>query len=98
MSDKAKILAKLTDSRGELTSRFDVARIGLFGSAARDEMGAESDIDILVAFRHSATFANYMALKFFLEELFGRPVDLVTETGLKPRARPFVEQDLIRVA
>jgi hypothetical protein len=38
-----------------------------------------------------------MGLKFYLEQLFGRNVDLVTEKGLKPRARTHVERDLIRV-
>jgi predicted nucleotidyltransferase len=52
---------------------------------------------VLVSFRGRATFDGYMGLKSYLEELFGRKVDLVTEKGLKPRARSHVERDLIRV-
>jgi predicted nucleotidyltransferase len=39
-----------------------------------------------------------MDLKFRLEELFGRRVDLATASGLRERVRPYVEQDLIYVA
>ena len=81
-----------------IRSRFSVEDIGLFGSAARDEMRDDSDIDVLVNFSGPATFEAYFGLKDYLEEMFGRSVDLVTEKGLKPRARPVVEKDLIRVA
>ena len=72
--------------------------LAVFGSAARDELREDSDIDVLVAFEGAPTFDGYFDLKAFLERLLGRPVDLVTESGLKPRARRHVEQDLIRVA
>jgi len=91
------ILSRLRERRREISERFGVERVGLFGSAARDELREDSDVDVLVCFRDQATFDGYMGLKFYLEELFGRKVDLVTEKGLKPRARPHVERDLIRV-
>ena len=91
------ILSRLRERRREISKRFDVERVGLFGSAARDELREDSDVDVLVSFRGRATFDGYMGLKFYLEELFGRKVDLVTEKGLKPRARSHVERDLIRV-
>jgi len=82
----------------DIQQRFEVKQLGLFGSAARDEMNEQSDIDVLVEFQGSATFAGYLGLKVYLAGLFGREVDLVTTTGLKPRVRPHVEKDLIRVA
>jgi hypothetical protein len=91
------ILSRLRERRREISERFGVERVGLFGSAARDELREDSDVDVLVSFRDQATFDGYMGLKFYLEELFGRKVDLVTEKGLKPRARTHVERDLIRV-
>jgi predicted nucleotidyltransferase len=92
-----EILNRLRDSRREISDRFAVDHLALFGSAARDELGDDSDVDVLVSFRGRATFDGYMGLKTYLEDLIGRKVDLVTETGLKPRARPHVERDLIRV-
>jgi len=91
------ILSRLRERRREISERFGVERVGLFGSAARDELREDSDVDVLVSFRDQATFDGYMGLKLYLEELFGRKVDLVTEKGLKPRARTHVERDLIRV-
>jgi predicted nucleotidyltransferase len=91
------ILSRLRERRREISERFGVERVGLFGSAARDELREDSDVDVLVSFRDRATFDGYMGLKIYLEQLFGRKVDLVTEKGLKPRARTHVERDLIRV-
>jgi len=91
------ILTQLSDRRREIASRFEVERLGLFGSAARDELRDDSDVDLLVSFRGRATLDGYVGLKTYLEGLLGRKVDLVTESGLKPRARAHVEQDLIRV-
>jgi predicted nucleotidyltransferase len=65
---------------------------------ARGEASQESDVDLLVSFRETPTFSGYMKLRIFLEDLLGVEVDLVTESGLRPGARPFVEKDAIRVA
>ena len=96
--DRQQILALLARHRGELESRFGVRSLALFGSAARDELRPESDVDVLVEFEGPASYEGYFALKDHLEALLGRPVDLVTAGGLKPRARRHVERDLVRVA
>ena len=51
-----------------------------------------------VDFEKTPTFSEYMKLRIFLEDLLSATVDLVTEAGLKQRARPHVERDAIRVA
>ena len=91
-------MALLGQQREALQRDFGVARLALFGSAARDELRPESDIDVLVDFDGPATFERYFGLKDRLEQALGRPVDLVTSRGLKPRARAQVERDLVRVA
>lgn len=96
--DRASILATLRTHRALLAQRFGARQIGLFGSAARDELRADSDVDVLVEFDEPPTFDRYFALKDWLEQALGRPVDLVTPGGLRPRARQHVERDLIRVA
>ncbi|PIZ38637.1 nucleotidyltransferase family protein [Candidatus Aquicultor secundus] len=78
--------------------KFDVKSLAIFGSVARDEAGPESDVDILVEFSKTPSFDGYMELKFFLEDLLGRSVDLVTRDALKPRIRPYVEKELLYVA
>ncbi len=96
--NKQEILDLLHDHYAEIERRFHVKQLSLFGSAARDEMTDKSDIDVLVEFDGPATFDGYMGLKGYMEELFSKKVDLITASGLKPRARPHVEKDLIHVA
>jgi uncharacterized protein len=78
----------------DIKIRFSVKRIGIFGSVARGEQKESSDIDILVEFE-KPTFRNFMNLSFYMEDLLGRKVDLVTVKGLHPRIRPYVEKDVI---
>jgi predicted nucleotidyltransferase len=78
--------------------RFGVRSLELFGSLARDEAHAASDVDVLVEFDDGPTFDQFMDLKFFLEDLLARRVDLVTRAALKPRMRPVVEREAVRVA
>lgn len=80
----------------ELKTRFGVLKIGIFGSFARGEERPESDIDVLVTFQDGKkSFDNFMGTKFYLEDLFMRKVDLVTETALKPLIRDPILQDVI---
>jgi hypothetical protein len=92
------LISLLANRREEIVRRFSIKKLGVFGSAARDEMHEGSDIDVLVEFQTSPTFDAYMDLKFYLEDLFKANVDLVIEDDVKPRMRPFIEKDLIRVA
>ena len=70
----------------------------IFGSVARGQETNSSDIDILTKFDVPATYDMYMDLKFFLEDLLDRNVDLVTEDALRPEIKQYVEKDLIRVS
>ena len=96
--NKATILNLLHRHRDDFTQRFGARHLSLFGSAARDELRDGSDVDVLVEFAEPATFDGYMDLKFFLESILGRPVDLVTEKGLRKEIRPNVEREAVRVA
>ncbi|MBF0472828.1 MAG: nucleotidyltransferase family protein [Nitrospirae bacterium] len=76
-----------------LKIKFRVKRIGIFGSFARDEQREDSDIDVLVDFEEGGkTFDGFMDLKFFLEDLFGRKVDLVTV----PALRKEIKEDILK--
>jgi len=79
-----------------IRQRFRVKRIGIFGSFARGEEREDSDLDVLVVFEDGQkTFENYMDLKFHLEDLFGREVDLVTEKALKPQLKDIIMKDIV---
>ena len=93
---KDEVLKVIRSHKKELDS-FNVKSLALFGSAARDESHALSDIDILVEFQDKATFYQYMKLKFFLEDTLGCPVDLVTRKSLRPQIRHSVEREALHV-
>ncbi len=96
--NRAKILGRLSHNIDQIEGQFSVKAISVFGSAARDEMRKGSDIDVLVEFAGRPTFDRYMDLKFYLENLFGVSVDLVTVDAVKPRMRSAIERSLINVA
>ena len=87
-------LKVLKEHENEIKRRFGVKRIGIFGSHARGEEKETSDVDVLVEFVEPS-FDNFMDLAFFLEDLFGREVDLVTTGGLSPHIAPFVEREVV---
>jgi len=98
MLSKTEILAKITENR-ERIKGFGVGRLWLFGSCVRGEQSEESDIDLVVEFEHGKkTFDNYMDLKFFLEELLGRDVDLLTVEAVKPAIKNRVWEEAVEVA
>ena len=79
-------------------AEFNVKSLAVFGSVARGQARADSDVDVLVEFDGPARFDSYMDLKLFLEELLGRPVDLLTRNGVRPELRPYVEREAVHVA
>ena len=96
--NRSAVLDRLTAQKAKIRENFGVKYLGLFGSAARDDMRPDSDVDLLVEFSQSPTFDTYVELQSYLERILNTKVDLVTVGGLKPRARSLVERDLIRVA
>lgn len=95
--DRALALALLTQHKPVLAQRFGVARLTLFGSVARGTAREGSDVDLLVEFDGPATSGRYFGVQFYLEDLLGCPVDLVTEKALRPRLRPYVERDAVAI-
>ena len=91
------VLALLREHKETLTQRFGVVELALFGSIARDRAEDESDVDILVRFDGPATSKRYFGVQFYIEDLLGRPVDLVTAKALRKELRPFVEREAIDV-
>jgi len=90
------IISLLRLHEPELKERFGIARIGIFGSFARGEERPDSDVDVLVTFQEGKkTFDNFMGTRFYLEDLFHRKVDLVTDAALKPLIRDPILRDVI---
>jgi predicted nucleotidyltransferase len=92
-----EIVERIRSEHSKLITQFDVSSIAIFGSASRNELSAESDVDVLVHFNGPATFEGYFRLKFYLEELLGRKVDLATDRMIKPRLQKRIADELLYV-
>ncbi len=86
--DIIELKKKLEAKAPFLRETFHVTNIGIFGSYVKGKETASSDIDILVSFeRGYKDFFNYMRLKYYLEEIVERKVDLVIKEAVKPMLR-----------
>ena len=94
---RSTVISRIRKHRAQLT-KLGVKSLSIFGSVARGEERADSDVDILVEFDGRATFDRFMDTKFYLEELLDCKVDPVVPQAIKPRMKPHVMQDLIQVA
>ena len=93
MARCADIEEILRTHRDELAERFHVKYIGIFGSYAREKETGKSDVDILVEFSEPIGW-EYVDLKEYLEEIFGKPVDVVTKKALKPQLRETILEEV----
>ncbi|MEI6452376.1 MAG: nucleotidyltransferase family protein [Actinomycetes bacterium] len=93
------VLAKLAQSRPDL-DRFHVTSLSIFGSVARDEASADSDVDVLVEFEPQAVVGlfEFVRLQRYLTELLGRRVDLATPDALHKALRASILSEAIRAA
>jgi hypothetical protein len=93
---REEILKLLSENKYELKNRFKVHRMALFGSYARGDQKAESDVDILVDIDPSVGL-EFVTLAEQIEQLLGLPVELVSRRAIKPNKLKYIEQDLIYV-
>jgi predicted nucleotidyltransferase len=80
-----------------IAAKHGVRGLSLFGSAARGEAGAQSDLDFLVELEDGRSLVDLVGVKQDLEALFGRPVDAFTRASLKPGVLATAKADLVRV-
>ncbi len=92
------VIRILNEHTAELTGRYGVKSLALFGSVARDQASPISDVDLLVEFDRPVGLFGLFALQEYLENLLGCPVDLGTPDSLKPRIRDQVLSERVYVA
>ena len=80
--DKDEVIRLMKENYNVLTDEYGVSRIGIFGSAAKGTMTEDSDLDIVVEFKRPIGF-KFIRLVEYLEELFGKKVDLITKDGIE---------------
>ena len=91
---KSELFQRLRERRADL-GRLGVARLGVFGSFARDEQTADSDVDLLVEFEPGrTTFRGFSDLADLLEDALHRRVELVTPESLSPYIGPHILREV----
>jgi hypothetical protein len=93
-----RVLRCLLEALPNLRATFGVRELSVFGSTARGEARADSDVDVLVDFDGPATFDRFVDLKLALQELLGVRVDLVTRGALRGRLATRIPAEAVRVA
>lgn len=94
---KEEIKNKLNENKALLQDKYHVKKMGLFGSVARGEERAKSDIDILVEFSSPIGFFDFIRLENFLSKLLNGKVDLVSKKAVKPFLQKYIQKDLIYI-
>ena len=91
---KDELVSLVKENQIEI-QKYGIKRLGLFGSFVTERQGADSDVDLLVEFESGQkSFDRFMALSFFLENITGRRVDLVTTDALSPYLGPHIVREV----
>ncbi len=91
------VLTKLRELKPTITARYKVREMGLFGSYIRGDQRLSSDIDLLAEFEDNADLFDQIGLALYLEEIFQRPVDVVSKQALRAELRRSVLEQVVTV-
>lgn len=94
VNTKRELIQKIIDGRLQISS-YGVKSLGIFGSFVRNEAKENSDIDFLIEFYpEQKNFDNFMELAFFLQNLLGRKVEIVTPQSLSKYIGPYILKEV----
>lgn len=95
MESANEIMNTILENKDRI-KQYGVRKIGIFGSYARGEQNADSDVDLVAEFEEGAkNFDSYMELCFFLEEILHKKVDVLTPEGIDPLMKPGIEKETV---
>lgn len=94
---REQVINLIRDRQAELSERYHVASLTLFGSTARGDAQPESDVDILVEFSQPVGLFHFIELQQYLEDILGCQVDLGTPRSIKPYIKDRIIHEAIRV-
>ena len=95
---RAEVIAIL-EANADAIRGFGATALYLFGSAARDEMGPDSDVDMFVEYQSGGRFSYFdlFELESHVARLLGRDVDMLTRPGLHPYLKDRIERSAVRI-
>jgi predicted nucleotidyltransferase len=92
--NKESLLELIISNRHKIRL-YGVKKLGLFGSFSHNKQNEQSDVDLLVDFEpEKETYRNFINLSYFMEELIGRKVEIVTSNGLSPYIGPKILKEV----
>ncbi len=96
-SNLERIRNILKEHKEELKEKYEVNKIGIFGSYVREEQREVSDIDILVEFKPNARISllDFVGLENYIGDLLEIKVDLVEKSALKPRIGKHILKEIV---
>ena len=90
---KEQIVKILDEHKAYLHTEFGVEKMGVFGSHSKGTASKHSDIDLLIEFSHPIGF-RFVELADYLEEILGKPVDILTPAGVEGIRVPQVAAEI----
>lgn len=97
MKDLKELQKKLASNKDALRKKYNVKKMGIFGSFVRGEQKRTSDLDILVEFDSPIGFFKFLELEEYLGKLLGTKVDLVSKKALKPYIGQCILKEVVNV-
>ncbi len=92
--DKIKVFSLIAENK-ETIRRYGVLNLGLFGSFVKNQQNSQSDVDLIVEFEQGKkTYKNFIRLAYFLEEIFGRRVELLTPQSISPYMKSHIMKEV----
>lgn len=95
LKDADYFIRILKQNLPEIREKYSVSYLGVFGSYIRGEQTSDSDLDVLVEFDKTPGLLKYIELEYYLSDLLGVKVDLVTRSGLKPNVGKHVLNEVV---
>ena len=97
MKTLEEIKNSLVKQKSILREKYDVNRVGIFGSYVRGVQTEKSDIDILIDYKEVPSLVTLIELEYYLGEVLNSKIDLVTRKGIKPQLRESILDEVVYI-
>jgi predicted nucleotidyltransferase len=92
-----EIKLSLSIQKTMLLKKYKVNRLGIFGSYVRGEQQQDSDLDVLIDYEDPPSLVTLIELEYYLSEVIGVKVDLVTTKGIKPQLKDYILKEVVYI-